>query len=249
MFKWGWSGLLVSLVFFVSGSSLAQITQDTASIEKNGQALYALEQAIVQANDAGERLRAFRRSKKLDDTLVGFEPDGSYRIVYIEERGRREPRALFQARVSAAGTVIEPMSAADQSVLTTEMLSQYNAMERALGQMRGTCSSQYAARVLPDADGSWRVYLLPRSSFDDVYMVGGAWLFVTSADGQIVRSSGELIPGCGVLQLEGQESVAFAAEPGTRMNEILVYTQLRIERPFFVTIDGVQSRIQNGRIQ
>ncbi len=241
---------------FLLGTIASAQAQDEASwrrSEQIGAQLHELDQVVQAAYKAGEELRAFRRDDKILD-WVSERSGGDYRITFVGEARDGTPIALYQVEVSASGAVLDQMRRIDKSPLQDRLAAQYEAGKNAAAVERESCSNDNQSFVLPNVAGGqqgWSVYLLPRSSYDDVIMFGGSYRMDMSAYGDTVQAFSALAAdGCSVLSNPvDAEALQQNGAQRSGPNELHVYLSLKAGKPLYVISEDHTWLIQNGRIR
>ena len=242
-------------VFAILGIWLAWVpakAQDDAALrtaEQVGTSLYQIDRAVRVAAKEGERSRAFRR----DERVQGWVTDVREDAVWITFVGTEDGVlvGLYRVAVDHSGKVLEALEKIDPAPLGERLAMQHAIGRRAVDIERTQCSNEVETLVLA-ADGGWYAYVLPRTAFADVYLLGGSYRVELSASGEAVTSVQALASECVILQNKPQSDVLlFAEDRGTVPNELHVYISRLARKPLYVTTtpNGRTWLIQNGRIQ
>lgn len=237
--------------------ALSAQAQDEAALreaERLGAELFELDRAVRMAEIAGGEWRAFRRDDDVEGWVAERRSDGSYAITFVGTSRAGEPMGLYYVSVGRSGGVQGEMQRLDEAPLGSRLAAQFAARRRAAGIERTACSSTYEIVVLPDTiqnEQGWRAYLLPRSAFPDVYLLGGTYRADVSEQGSAVRFLQPLAAGCTVLQnVANAAALQFVDEQATAPNELHVYVSRLVGKPLYVVGGGGKTwLIQDGQIR
>ena len=243
---------LIFSVFAVSAAAAAQ-AQDASTLrqaEQRGKALLELDRVAQAALVEAEKTRSFRR----DDDVLGWvwEPRGSaYTLTFVGQNSDNEVVGRFRIAMSSSGQPLDELERLERMPVPPRLAAQFHARQRAERVDHPECSTTYDTLVLPGDDGRWHAYLMPRSAFPDVHLLGGTLRIDISADGNAVQQVLPLAADCALLQDSAdvpalQVTDAGAAHP----NELHVYVAQTLGKPLYVTTtanDGTWL-IQNGQV-
>lgn len=243
----------IGIILFSLGLLAAPArAQDAAALrqaESRASELLALDRAILSARVAGEEVRAFRRDDEVAGWISTARGDG-YLISFVRIGRDDVPVVRYRAAVSNNGQMIGEMEKVDDLPLEGRELAQFRARQRAEATAHDTCSTTYETLVLPEPNGAWAVYLLPRSAFGDVLLLGGSYRAQVAGDGSMVTEFGPLASGCSVLPNPADAAaLRFDDLAGGAINELHVYTAARAGKPLYVNTGGASWVIDGGRIQ
>lgn len=244
-----WVALLLALSV-PWGSGQAQDEARLRDVERVGAQLHELDRVIESARESGESMRAFRRNDDISGWAARADAAG-YTVTFIMETRKLGPVGVFRAEVGRDGSVPGAVERLDNLPLSPELLEQYAARKAAAGSAHQSCSQDYAQLALPATNGSgWEVYLLPRSSFDDVLLVGGSYRVEVVAGGERIGVVQPLAgEGCAVLANAADAGVLqLVDELGAGPNALHVYLNLLAGKPLYVVSGDRTWLIQNGRI-
>lgn len=234
--------------------SLQVWAQDTSALrdaERLGQQLYELDRAIQVAWDAGEQQRGFRRDKQVEGWVSELRGD-TYWITFVGLDRSREPVGLYQAAVSRSGQLVENVQRLNREPLSGSMARQFSARQSAAKQNYTSCSNDYEIVAIQDSlagNDGWRVWLLPRSAFPDVHLMGGTYRADVASPGDAVLQFAALAEGCSVLQIpEDAEALRFDDATGQGPNELHAYANRVSGKDLYVTSAGTTWLVQNGQI-
>ena len=243
---------LIFSVFAVSAATAAQAQDASAlrQIEQRGKTLLELDRVAQAALAEAGETRSFRR----DDDVLGWvwEPRGSaYTITFVGLDSDNAVIGRFRIVMSSSGQPLEELERLERLPVAPRLAGQFLARQRAERIEHPECSTTYDTFVLPGEDGRWHVYLMPRSAFPDVHLLGGTLRVDVSADGNTVQQALPLAADCTLLQDSPdvpalQTTHADAAHP----NELHVYVAQALGKPLYVTTTANQRTwlIDKGRI-
>lgn len=242
-------GIILVALGLLASPAKAQDAAALRQAESRGAELLALDRAILAARVAGEEVRAFRRDDEIAGWVARARGDG-YEIVFVHIERGDVPVVRYRVVVSGTGQVIGEMEKIDSLPLDLREAAQFRAGERAEATPHQSCSETYETLVLAEPNGAWTAYLLPRSAFSDVLLLGGSYRARVSGDGNTVTEFGPLASGCSVLPNPADATALRFDDPtGGAVNELHVYTAARAGKPLYVNTGGASWVIDDGRIQ
>lgn len=235
--------------------ALPVIAQEDATLreaERFGQYLFELDRAVQAAETAGDDMRSFRRDKDIVGWVADLQGD-TYWLTFVGFSRSREPVALYQIPVGRSGQVLDKMQRLDKDWLDPSLTAQFAARQRASNVEHSTCSNDYETIVMRDTVSGapgWRAWLLPRSAFPDVFLMGGTYRADMSERGDVVQHFMPLAEGCSILQNPADaDALRFEDEQGAGPNELHVYINRVAGKPLYVGSGGRSWLIENGRIR
>lgn len=243
---------LISIVFALSAISVAH-AQDASTlrqIEQRGKALLELDKVAQAALLVAEETRSFRR----DDDILGWvwEPrGGAYSLTFTGQNSDNQVIGRFRIPMSSSGQSLDKLEKLERLPVTPDLAAQFRARQRAERVEHPECSTTYDTLVLPGDDGRWHAYLMPRSAFPDVHLLGGTLRVDISADGNTVQQVLPLAADCALLQDSADAPALQVTDAGAaHPNELHVYVAQTLGKPLYVTTTANDRTwlIQNGQI-
>lgn len=245
--------LLAALLAF-SASVFAQSPDDSdprlRAAEADGAAIYRLDHAAAVATDAAQRLKAFRRDKRVSGWLTG-EADGAVVVTFYGNDDAGTPQALYRVAVSAGGAS-DAQALKPGIPLTEQQAAQAAARSLALHSKFDACSKNYNTVVLPRSDGTWTVYLLAGTTKAGVVPAGGNYRVDVDPTGKSIMASRGFTKSC--IELANDKRTAalmltHLLDPVP--TEIHVFLSLLAGKPMYLlTVKNASMwSIENGKIR
>ena len=237
--------------------ALPVIAQDDATLreaERLGQHLFEMDRAAQAAATAGNDMRSFRRDKDIVGWVADLQGD-TYWFTFVGLSRSSEPVALYQIPVERSGQALDKMQRLDRDWLDAGLALQFAVRQRASNVEHSTCSNEYETIVMRDTDAGsgapgWRAWLLPRSAFSDVLLLGGTYRADLSQRGDVVQHFMPLADGCSILQNPAEaDALRFEDEQGGGPNELHVYINLVVGKPLYISSGERSWLLENGRIR
>ncbi len=236
----------ISLVF---APARAQDDVWLRTAEDLGTSLFMVDRAVRVAAREAERSRVFRRDERVQGWVADVQPE-IVRITYVGTEGG-VPVGLYRVGVDRSGRIRESLERIDAEPLSARLAMQHAIGRTVRNVQRTECSNEVETLVLP-ADEGWHAYVLPRTAFADVYLLGGSYRIELSASGEAVTQVQALASECVILQnKEGADVMLFAEDRGEMPNELHVYISRLAGKALYVTTtpNGRTWLIHDGRIQ
>lgn len=222
------------------------------AVAAKGKLLYTIDWFGSEGTDFLLSKQVLRNDRRLKGWIVMLDPDKKARVIFYGPQGGGYA-GYHQASFSKdAATTYQDISA---QPLGAKELAFINARELVTAQFAPPCNVKYNTAVVPAADDTIAVYMLPSTQDPGEVPIGGAEVFYTDPKGEKILKHEVFFKSCLAMKKSSPDGSGQVVElvmnhiTSNLPNEIHVFVSLLHKIPLHVmTPDKVTWKVENGNI-